>query len=116
MTDTLQALISDLEGATAPDRMLDVRVECLVTGKPANADFHRYVERHGVPATFPLFTGSVDVALWLVPPGAAATVSRDPGGTGHAIVTVDRRPVEAEGATPAIALCIASLKARNSDV
>ena len=118
MTDTLQALISDLRSATGPDRLLDARCWDLLDARPREDDgsgeppiYKRDPEDSIAFDAPPRFTDSVDAALNLVPPRTPATVVLEPEGTGYAIVTVGRRPFEATGRTPAIALCIASLMA-----
>ncbi len=109
-----QDIIIRLEAATGPDRQLDNAIEGAIDlPKPTNPD-----ELPGWP---PYYTASIDDALTLVPKGlrwyAADSDDRS-----------DDRPVAAAfptvavfsaigiprsvGATPAIALCIAALKAR----
>lgn len=93
-------LIAKLEAATGPDRRLDDAIHVAVRGRTA----------------LPPYTKSIDAALMLVPQGFQAYVDTGVGyGDAHACVWADH-PHRIQGgarqqATPAIALCIAALKA-----
>lgn len=103
---TLQDLIERLEKATGPDRDLDFamfeafveRVLCATCG---------YLDR-------PYYTSSIDAALTLVPERMGWQVNASHNGESfYAFAFVGRGSYE-EAATPAIALCIAALKARTA--
>lgn len=115
-----QDLIARLEKATGPDRELDADI-CLEVG-PYQSDIWERNPRHRhllqtkdaklndwVP--FPNYTASLDAALTLVPEGQSAQTTRYANHEGGAWVG-DEDFVRA--ATPAIALCIAALKARQA--
>ena len=107
----MKELIERLEKATGPDRELDEAVE--------RAIFDEGKEWRS--AHLPYFTASLDAALTLVPEGYRWLVGnawKDKHGSCPAMATValagdyGTRPTSA--ATPAIALCIAALKAREA--
>lgn len=122
---SLQELIVRLEKATGPDRALDgdIAVACsYATG---------FLERHGkredgwvskgehhavVPA--PAYTASIDAALTLVTERWSYRVGANEPRTNAQAVLARSYPtnkiIEQEAANPAIALCIASLRARQS--
>ena len=130
----LQELITKLEKATEPDRELDAIIAIasgikhrsrhttsgINKGREWLVDSHAGVEtwKHHPPA----YTSSLDAALTLVPEGAVWSVQTDyelPGRAhiNHLIPIADERlrppsNFNVDGATPAIALCIAALKAR----
>lgn len=94
-------LIARLEKATGPDRNLDVDI--FETQRPSHLSLP------------PHYTASIDDALTLVPEDAAWSL-HDVGCEDYASADVflDRSSFTARGETPAIALCIASLKARTT--
>ena len=111
MTDreTLLSLARRCERATGPDRPISWDVWEAV-GKPVIDDWSRN-------GTAPAYTDSLDQAMTLVPEGwepiidcrrkievQLETIAVDPE-------TLDPRKVYATGATPALALCAASLRA-----
>ena len=106
-------IIKRLENVTGPDRELDEAIHILITGKPTKYS----CEHCGTTGMwFPQsYTVSIDAALTLVPQGMVAGVTTE----GRAIVTMPHNYWENDfaggfcetGATPAIALCIAALKA-----
>lgn len=112
----LGALIERLEKATGPDRALDAIIDSmfrLQTGTPlpnGNLQFS-----HGWLASEP-YTASIDAALSLVPEGMVAVVMALETGRGKAAILYPmQRPEPLIGevcGTPALALCIAALKAR----
>ena len=130
MTDT-QSLIARLEQATGPDRELDADIAVAVDGgeivwKMANYTMESYpARRHPSPhhiggycnAHVPSYTASIDAALTLVPSGKG----HDPWwmlkaawrGIAKAEIWVDGKgkPFRGEAATPALAICIAALRA-----
>ena len=93
-------LITRLEALTGPDREVDLHMM-------------RYVENiGGDPAKALHYTASLDAAMTLVPEGCDKWAV---SGRNAATVGKDRQPIRwSYAATPAIALCIAALKARNN--
>lgn len=130
LSDAVDALIGRLEIATGPDRELDAALWLSLSGysiKPVTEvggyTHDRWLDAEGVrwakQAT--LFTELIDCAKDLVPAGYLWSVcSRDPllGDPPYANVWPMKQPFPVEmdiccdGVTPAIALCIASLRAR----
>lgn len=137
MTDehTMQDLIERLESATGPDRELDALV-AIAMGEPPSEAFRLAGApdpgKFGVGSygywTAPKYSESIDAALTLVPEGWQWQISNrapDPH-TGRAYLNnkqlinigggLTPNPryagAEATAATPAIALCIAALRAR----
>ena len=100
---TLDRLIAALEKATGPSRMLDREI-CEA----------RKIEPPAGMYGFDRYTSSIDAALTLVPDGcgwcADALPPRDPWAQ---IVKGGATTAASHGATAAIALCIAALKARS---
>jgi hypothetical protein len=114
-------LIERLEKAAGPDRQLDNAIEEAVDfPKPTNPD--------DLPGYPPYFTASIDAALTLVPDGWRWQISNrapkpkegraylwnaEPHFAGIATrPNPNYRGEEDTAATPALALCIAALKAR----
>ena len=119
-------LLADLAAASGPDRELDARV-ALCAGWKKPGHHGGYSEIVGVRpggrgfAAVPRYTASIDAALTLVPEGWGWKA--DCGlGFGHSFTVghvgvnklFDRPEGWGKAATPAIALCIAALKARES--
>lgn len=127
----MDRLISDLENLTAPDRIMDARIEisrrkflfgaAAVAGIAASADMPGWIidgSQQLIPA--PFYCSSIDAALTLVPEEASSNFEVDlhqhkyrkrtywEAVIGH--VTFDA--FDGEAPTAAIALCIAALKAR----
>ena len=97
----MDELIARLEQATGPNRELDHAVETAVLG-----EWTYYA---------PEYTASIDAALTLVPEGFNWTVDGFPSGPACAsCYLADAGGQLHDGATPAIAICIASLKARQA--
>lgn len=102
MDERLKALIGKLEAATAPDRQLDYAIERELPFKST--------------AT-PHYTSSIDAALTVIPPEYGWNVNwwgfvqlfrkedEAAGGAMRGLIVGDQRP-------PAIALCVAGLRAR----
>jgi hypothetical protein len=103
----MDELIAKLETATGPSRDLDADI-CLATKRPSGI------------VRAPAYTASIDAALTLVPNNACWEIHGDyKGGDQHsAIVWQETAPsywtikTESDAASPAIALCIAALRAR----
>ena len=117
---TREELLAALEAATGPDRELDRCISLLSDGK--NPD--EYVLVGATAHLIPQYTASIDAALLLVPEGWHWAVYTDKmicGKNGVRVVIggPDRTRRgwskiihETYAATPALALCIAALKAR----
>lgn len=104
---TLLELAERCEKATGPDRVLDGDIAEALGFRVKNVA-HQVIYTHaGLPgSTSPLrYTASIDAAMTLVPEGAEWSL--DSAGV---YAVVNHKPGAA--ATPAIALCIAALKAR----
>lgn len=131
MTD-LDDLIARLEAADGPSNELNGEIWWAVFRKEAEAAFwrgalgvpHRLGDvmppglgRTAVIATAPRFTASLDAALTLVPRGSLWGVCFNAiGALPRAQVAASETAFadEAVGATAALALCIAALKARRA--
>ena len=103
VTTPLADLIARLEKATGPDRRLDFSIAQAVE----NAGPMEW-RANG----FPYYTSSLDAALTLVPDCTPWAAGEDEDGTGCA--DIPRHRVLVHAATPALALCIAALKARSA--
>ena len=128
------ALIARLEAATGPDRELDARLHAVrnptwrstlaffrwaaiqPNGQMTDTTAWRFMQEKAPP-----YTSSIDSALTLVPEGWGWKAESNLG-FGHTVTVghvganklYDRPEGWGEAATPALALCIASLKARAS--
>jgi len=130
---TIDELIAALEAATGPDRGLDKSIADLVgeVVMPWKADQHAWMTKIGgkwVSVTrpnlrllstghryIPRFTESLDAAVSLVPEGCFWALTMKGvhwPGFDACCEYEDGRMRWYRGATPAIALCIAALKAR----
>lgn len=129
MTQTadIDALIARLEDATGPDRELDALLAvasgqfCHIYRTVAGCFVYRADEQGGQRA--PYFTASIDAALMLVPEGCFPSLAKNVrSGVWRAwVATVScdkwNRPKyntkdAAEAPTPALAICIASLRVK----
>lgn len=113
-------IIERLESAEGPDRGLDAEIGMIETacriGKPID-----YARKVMANFDWPEYSRSIDAALSLVPEGLSATIVRYADGRGKAVLWRNGE-VSAHfdsssdnagcPASPAIALCIAALKAR----
>lgn len=117
-------LIARLEKATGADRELDEKIALLAGWKTA-ANGEVWVSPTAFPAReLPHFTSSIDVALTLVPEGVGLKLERywlSSGEAWSAVLSTGGIPsnparqfVSEDAKTPAIALCIAALKARRA--
>jgi len=97
----LSALIARLEVATGPDRAIDWEIHL--------RDGLNGVGSYG---GHPAYTESIDATLTLVPDNWSWRVGNLPSGRGFADLGTQKSLQGIEGATPAIALCIAALRAR----
>lgn len=140
MTDAFADLLVRLEAAAGPDPHLDAEIEAALRGgEPAyrSASRHQFgpsvVLNHGAGNPWdgwesaPSFTGSLDAALTLVPERHRWLLDKRPGAyfrtDGYrAEVYLEAHPYRSDrsdvpmhwGPTPALAICIAALKARAS--
>lgn len=110
----LSALIAKLEAATGPSRELDALIWLRVVEKPSDGRRDR-----DMVGRSPAYTLFIDDAITLVPTGMEAYVTLIRSGQGKAWVSAE--PWNAPSAfdvlvyaSPAIALCIAALRARLS--
>lgn len=109
---SMQDLIVRLEQATGPNRDLDRDLWfCLVPEMEGCWPHWSGLERRSI---CPRFTGSIDIALALIPKGMCWLIAFG----GFARITRglgDEQVVwSVTAATPAIAMCVAALKARSS--
>lgn len=114
-------LIERLEAATGPDRELDAEIYCEARGLvfedecPVRSSGKRVIDFRPVSH----YTASIDAALTLVPEGLSWTCGKN---LHHGYFAVSLNTLNERGAPesvawadadyPAIALCIAALKAR----
>lgn len=108
----MKDLIERLEKATGPDRGLDAEIHWLVTGGIGV----------GMTGTAPAYTGSLDVAMTLVPERRARRVEYCPAGSWPYRVWIFRdqvMPLDENsgppvlGKTEPLATCLAALKSRS---
>lgn len=116
-------LIAELEAATEGSRDLDGEIALSLGWVKHHAGWAHWTTPEGLENQHvPFFSDSLDAALTLVPegwvwhvqidyelPGRANLYNAVPGGKDDPPVHV-----QADGATPVLALCIASLKARQA--
>lgn len=124
--EQLEALALRCKQATGPDRRLDAEIDCLVRFtdlRPAELDDHKKYQRGVPPGAGDIwcptgflmaasYTASLDAALTLVPADhdwVVGNVNGHVGGTPYACVGSRDQHF---AATPALALCAASLRAR----
>lgn len=112
-------VIERLEALTEPCREMDAAI-ALAIGKKATAKYgdHALGNDYTAPAYFLQYTKSIDAAMTLVPEGCennmGLTWTKDIKEKHCVIANLRWLRVEATAHTPAIALCIAALKARNA--
>jgi hypothetical protein len=107
ISDTLEELALRCEQATGPDRESDVAIYDALFTKAGDFDT-AYVAK--------CYTASLDAAMSLVPEGQDFRVQRFNGGC-RAVAWIAARNVGYDGehpASPALALCAASLRARSA--
>lgn len=121
MSDSLAGLIKRLEAASEGSRELDGAIYCAIS----NLEFVRwdgagivYRGRNGIghidAHVVKPYTTSLDAALTLKPDGYAASVMERQDGSGWARIANTAIGFTELGATPALALCIAALKASDA--
>lgn len=122
---TLSELIAALEAADGPSRQLDAQIalshgwDVVPIREKGGRTWDRWYRPHAgkrYPVRLPLYTASIDAALTLVPKGFAWDLRGNRNGDGFARLSA---PDGSSGfihfaATPAHALCIAALKAREA--
>lgn len=118
------ALIEKLEKATGPDRELDLEVALAIGWEKSDRQFSRTAWRatSGPGADIgwwsegsdwpPRYATSIDDAITLRPEGWSWRVGNLPSGRGFADLGTQASLQCVQGASPAIALCIAALRAR----
>ena len=119
MTQALSALLAKLEAATGPSRELDAQIAVATGVSP-----HRMLQSALTCGCSPRYTASLDAAMGLVPDGYGWSVStpwRDKAKARACVADNARGYFDAEAEmhygghdaeTPALALCIAALRAR----
>lgn len=123
-------LIERIEAAIEPSRLLDTAIYKATTkeltpeqyveafrkehGREPSPSLKKFLEhcRDAAEATPPRYTSSIDTALTLLPDGMVWNLLTDYGDLCRARVYNGRQMWEADGATPALAVCAAMLKAR----
>jgi hypothetical protein len=108
---SLSGLIDRMQKAEAPDRDLDAEVYRVCVGEVWSGPLSGHWTSDG-KAPIPHYTASIDDALTLVPDEhdwIIASVNGQVGGTPYACVGSEQAHY---GATPALSLCLAALKAR----
>jgi hypothetical protein len=117
----MRDLIARLEAATWPDRTLDAYIKAAAEGfDPTGKTLIEVKTFTGAAHELvPAYTASIDAALTLVPEGADVEVYFSPREKPHrrgcVVLTIGRQAYEAHAVTPALALCIAALRARAND-
>lgn len=129
--DTLLRLAERCEAATGSDRRLDAEIACAIRHRdlrPAEPGNHAKFQTPGYPPRAgdiwtpsgflmaPIYTASLDEALTLVPEGHAISLHIDADGSVFAGVALDNgvgcEGASPCGATPALSICAAALRAR----
>lgn len=98
----MASLIARLEQASESSRELDAEIARAMRGA------------HGDKIDAPEYTDSIDAALLLVPDGAAWSVMQNHISPAASVGGNRVGPWWRRRSTPALALCIAALKARNT--
>lgn len=128
-------LIERLEALSGPDREVDVEIALavewshpaqgctlakLATVMPVAEIAHEAREHsNSILSQLPRYSASIDAAMTLVPEGWGRMFNQSENGLHCNVCLARSYPTNAvvysEAATPAIALCIASLRARSAD-
>lgn len=122
-TNPMNDFIERLGKAAGPDRELDALIHFAVTPElhldaVCRKDGWIVGGNHWQPTKAPEYTRSIDAALTLVPEGRWWVLNSGvQTGTAHAKVSAGKtwETHEGDGFTPAIALYIAALRARNTE-
>lgn len=116
----MRDLIDRLEKATGPDRELDEAIACASDPGSHCAiycigdDSPVWFRTKGGKIDLPYFTASLDAAMTLVPDGRHWFVGSVIDGSGF-VSHLDQQGKSSKATIPAIALCIAALKARTME-
>lgn len=111
----MKKLIEGLKRAEGPDRKLDFAIGCeLEIDGCVQLDDGTW--DHILPGTWPAYTGSIDAAMKLIPDNYDWEMDSFTYAPDY-FVKIWEAPIERDmrrgyAATPALALCIAALKAR----
>lgn len=110
----MKDLIERLQTATGPDRELDAEIGTLVGFVPKEKKHYRRgrypLQLLRVEKLWPAYTASIDAAITLVPEHCSFAVRFNV--RSEAMVYGQGAGENADAPTPALALCIAALKAR----
>lgn len=113
----MRDLIERLEKADGPDRELDAKLARHLAGDPVDHWFRLFGDWF-TDRTIPSYTSSIDAAVALVErvlPGAEWEVTNTGRRPGATVISYERRVREgAYASTPAIAICIALLRAKEA--
>lgn len=111
---TRDELIAALEAATGQSRELDVQIELFLQPFAFRGKEYPTMvwHAHDKAPQAPLYTASISAALMLVPKGRIWSIGRW-GEIAGFVAVLDQERQSHVGATLAIALCIAALRARN---
>lgn len=113
---TLQALIQKMKDAGGPDRTLDAAIQRLIAGDTKKEHWFDCNGTWTTDAKAPEYTRLLDCALTIVPNDAFWRVGHDGEGADpgafRADVLLPPLKCSAIADTPALALCIAALEAR----
>lgn len=111
MTNEISSLITRLESLDGPCQRMDIHIVEMVLGWVPSTIIHDWKKPDGtVTQMVPKFTESIDAALTLVPEGRLWSVGSRVKVSGY-VAVMNNSGVSYHGPTPAIAVCIASLKA-----
>lgn len=120
---SIDELIEALERATGPSNVLNARIHMLVGERDQSYYNFRGIQPKGQPdekswriyckCRAPKYTASIDDALTLVPDGRLWSLGAIANVSGF-VAILDNDGRSHRGAAPAIALCIAALKARKA--
>ncbi len=109
-------LADRIEAATEGSRELDAEIALAIGWQNCiPCDFNGIKHRMGGILNAPPFSRSVDAALSLVPEGWDWATGSNGANRGHSLLASrddTDREIEADAATPALALCAAAIRAR----
>jgi hypothetical protein len=117
--DHLSGIIERLEKANGPDRELDAEIHRAITPLLSDTQIDQKVSGwlfggdHAQPTLAPFYSKSIDAALTLVPSGYGAVSMSIGEGERGSSARLGHPYVHGNAKTPAIALCIAALRARS---
>lgn len=118
MNEIFADLLKRLKAAEIGEWALDSEVATAIgcTKAPQTNPYNsfRVLHPNGRTMALPAYTTSIDVALTLVPEGWSWRTGNIPSGRGFADLGTQKSLQCIEAATPALALCIAALCAREA--